>query len=81
MGSRGLACTKPCLTCAQLQRRLQVFRICRDEDLDPGGDDWLTRQRFGSYDEAYDVLARYYADLCCSDDRIYYRIEHEPHSS
>jgi len=48
-----------------------MFRISCDE----GGDDWFTRQRFSSYDEAYDVLARYYADLCCSDERIYYRIE------
>lgn len=38
-------------------------------------DDWLTRQRFETYEEAYDVLERYYADLCCSDDRVYYRIE------
>lgn len=29
------------------------------------------------YDEAYAVLERYYADLCCSDDRIYYRIDQE----
>ncbi|MEY3768375.1 MAG: hypothetical protein RLZZ11_1445 [Cyanobacteriota bacterium] len=48
-----------------------MFRISCDE----GGDDWFTRQRFSSYDEAYDVLARYYADLCCSDERTYYRIE------
>jgi hypothetical protein len=26
-------------------------------------------------DEAYALLERYYADLCCSDDREYYRIE------
>jgi hypothetical protein len=28
----------------------------------------------GAYDEAYDVLERYYGDLCCSDERVYYRI-------
>ena len=48
-----------------------MFRICCDE----GGEDAFTRQRFNSYDDAYDVLARYYADLCCSDERTYYRIE------
>jgi hypothetical protein len=42
---------------------------------DQPGDDWFTRQRFHSYEEAYDVLERYYADLCCSDERVYYRIE------
>ena len=39
-----------------------------------GGDDAFTRQRFASYDEAYDVLERYYGDLCCSDERVYYWI-------
>ena len=29
---------------------------------------------FDSYDAAYAVLERYYADVCCSDDREYYRI-------
>ena len=29
---------------------------------------------FDSYDAAYAVLQRYYADVCCSDDREYYRI-------
>jgi hypothetical protein len=29
---------------------------------------------FDSYDAAYAVLERYYADICCSDDREYYRI-------
>jgi hypothetical protein len=27
------------------------------------------------------VLDRYYADLCCSDDRLYYRIEEESAAS
>jgi len=48
-----------------------AFQILRDD----GGSDAITRQRFASYDEAYAVLERYYADLCCSDDREYYRIE------
>ena len=30
---------------------------------------------FDSYDAAYEVVERYYADMCCSDDREYYRIE------
>ena len=47
-----------------------AFVLVRDD----GGNDALTRQLFTSYDEAYDVLERYYADLCCSDDRIFYRI-------
>ena len=29
---------------------------------------------FDSYDAAYAVVERYYADMCCSDDREYYRI-------
>jgi len=41
---------------------------------DDGGDDAFTRQCFACYDEAYDVLERYYGDLCCSDERVYYRI-------
>jgi hypothetical protein len=41
---------------------------------DDGAGDAFTRQRFASYDEAYDVLERYYGDLCCSDERIFYRI-------
>lgn len=46
------------------------YRIVRDD----GAGDAFTRQRFASYDEAYDVLERYYGDLCCSDERIVYRI-------
>jgi hypothetical protein len=30
---------------------------------------------FDSYDAAHAVLERYYAYLCCSDEREYYRIE------
>ena len=47
------------------------YRIQRDD----GGQDAITGQVFASYDEAHGVLERYYADLCCSDDREYYRIE------
>jgi hypothetical protein len=47
------------------------FQILRDD----GFTDSIAGQRFESFDEAYAVLERYYADLCCSDDRIYYRIE------
>ncbi|MFZ9712781.1 MAG: hypothetical protein ACO3B2_01825 [Vulcanococcus sp.] len=45
-------------------------RIIRDD----GEHDQLAGRCFASYDEAYDELERYYADLCCSDDRIFYRI-------
>jgi len=41
---------------------------------DDGGRDAIAGQRFDSYDEAYAVLERYYGDLCCSDDREFYRI-------
>jgi len=40
--------------------------------------DEITTQSFRSYDEAYDLLANIYDDLCCSDadydDRPYYEI-------
>ena len=47
-----------------------TYTLVRDD----GAEDAFTRQRFASYDDAYDVLERYYTDLCCSDDRVYYRI-------
>jgi len=51
------------------------FRISRDD----GGTDQIAGLCFATYEEAYAVLERYYADLCCSDDREYYRIEpHDP---
>ena len=50
------------------------YRIERDD----GGTDAIAGQRFASYDEAYAVLERYYGDLCCSDDREYYRIVPDP---
>ena len=49
------------------------YRIYRDD----GQRDAIAGQTFGSYDEAHAVLERYYGDLCCSDDREYYRIEPE----
>lgn len=49
------------------------YRIQRDD----GVSDAITRRRYASYDEAHLELERYYADLCCSDDREYYRIEPE----
>ena len=44
-------------------------RIVRSDQSEDG----LTRQRFDSYDAAYDELERYYGDFCCSDD---YRVEY-----
>jgi hypothetical protein len=49
------------------------YRIRRDD----GVSDAITRRLYASYDEAHLELERYYADLCCSDDREYYRIESE----
>ena len=51
-----------------------LYRIVRDDS----GEDTITRLRFGSYDEAYDELERFYAGLCCSDDRVEYSIEKDP---
>ena len=34
----------------------------------------IAGQVFDSYDAAYAVVERYHADMCCSDDREYYRI-------
>jgi len=46
------------------------YLIVRDD----GCCDDIAGEQFGSYDEAYDVLERYYGDLCCSDEREYYRV-------
>ena len=46
------------------------YQICRDDGISDG----IAGQVFDSYDAAYEVLERYYADVCCSDDREYYRI-------
>ena len=47
-----------------------MFLIQRDDGIHDG----IAGQQFSRYDEAHAVLERYYADLCCSDDREYYRI-------
>jgi hypothetical protein len=49
------------------------YRIHRDDGLH----DAIAGHIYASYDEAHAVLERYYADLCCSDERQYYRIEAE----
>jgi hypothetical protein len=41
---------------------------------DDGISDGIAGQMFDSYEAAYAVVERYYADICCSDDREYYRI-------
>ena len=50
------------------------YKIIRND----GESDKITTQSFQKYDEAYDVLASIYEDLCCSDadydDRPYYEI-------
>ena len=50
--------------------RTQLVRVVRDDGLE----DSLTRRVYNTYDEAYDELERFYADLCCSDDRVEYSI-------
>ena len=53
-------------------------RIVRSDQSEDG----LTRQRFDSYDAAYDELERYYGDFCCSDDdRVEYTIVYEASES
>jgi hypothetical protein len=47
------------------------YRIVRDD----GQLDTIAGQTFATYDAAHAVLERYYGDLCCSDEREYYRIE------
>jgi len=48
-----------------------LYRIVREDN----AEDTITRLRYGSYNEAYDELERFYAGLCCSDDRVEYSIE------
>jgi hypothetical protein len=48
----------------------RCFQIQRDD----GQHDGIAGRNYASYDEAYAVLERYYGELCCSDDREYYRI-------
>ena len=49
------------------------YRIVRDD----GQLDTIAGQVFATYDAAHVVLERYYADLCCSDEREYYSIEED----
>lgn len=59
----------------RLKPQRTVFRIVLDDqDATAKSKDPIAGQDFESYDAAYDVLERYYADLCCSDERSYYRI-------
>ena len=50
---------------------MSSYRICRDDGISDG----IAGRVFDSYEAAYAVVERYYADICCSDDREYYRIE------
>ena len=56
-----------------MTRPMTRYVILRDDGLS----DAIAGQLFASYDEAYIVLERYYADCCCSDERESYRIEAE----
>ena len=56
-----------------MTRPMTRYVILRDDGLS----DAIAGQVFNSYDEAYTVLERYYADVCCSDERESYRIEAE----
>ena len=48
------------------------YRLKRSD----GREDPMTRQRFSTYNDAYDALERYCSSFCCSDDdRIDYSIE------
>ena len=49
---------------------MSSYLIRRDDGISDG----IAGQVFDSYDAAYAVVERYYADICCSDDREYYRI-------
>ena len=62
----------------RLMQHASRHRIVRSDK----AEDHLTRQRFDSYDSAYDELERYYGDFCCSDDdRVEYTIVCEPSDS
>jgi len=56
-----------------MTRPMTRYVILRDDGLS----DAIAGQVFASYDEAYTVLERYNADICCSDEREAYRIEAE----
>ena len=59
------------MTAKNNEMKYQITRI-------DGVEDDVTIQSFHNYDEAYDLLARIYEDVCCSDadydDRPYYEI-------
>ena len=68
------------------QKEMTSHLIRRDDGISDG----IAGQVFDSYDAAYAVVERYYADMCCSDDREYNRIVdvgvqdpwlHPPHPS
>ncbi len=48
----------------------EFYQICRADGLL----DRIAGQTFASYNEAHQVLERYYRDGCCSDDLEVYRI-------
>lgn len=58
------------LSAKKLNSNAPLYRIVRD-DLQV---DSITKLQFSRYDDAYDELERFYADLCCSDERIEYSI-------
>lgn len=58
------------LSAKKLDSNPSLYRIIRD-DLQ---EDSITKLQFSRYDDAYDELERFYADLCCSDERIEYSI-------
>ncbi len=43
-----------------------------------GKNDFISRKKFQTYEEAYEFLKKFYGDLCCSDsdyeDCVYYDI-------
>ena len=49
---------------------MSSYLIRRDDGISDG----IAGQVFDSYDAAYAVVERYYADMCCLDDREYSRI-------
>ena len=59
---------------AEAPKPMSRYRITRDD----GQRDGIAGHSFASYAEAYAVLERYSGDLCCSDEREYYRIVAEP---
>ena len=58
------------LSAKKLDSNTSLYRIVRD-DLQ---EDSITTLHFSRYDDAYDELELFYADLCCSDERIEYSI-------